>query len=98
MKIGAWNINPTFSSSVMRARRSSTRSSMPAAVTAPILSRAKALGVCLAEGDEPPTLVVPELEPRRVQSVAEGELSHVHCLRGLLVRGLEVVVRDACTQ
>ena len=30
MKIGAWNISPTFSSSVMRASSSSTRSSMAA--------------------------------------------------------------------
>src|SRR3954463_2010892 len=98
MKIGAWNISPTFSSSVMRTSSSSTRSSMPAAVTAPILSRATALSARFAEGDEPSALVVPELEPRRMKAVAEGELSHVHRLRRLIVRGLEVVIGDTCTQ
>ena len=38
MKIGAWNISPTFSSSVMRASSSSTRSSTAVVLMAPILS------------------------------------------------------------
>src|SRR3954465_14329623 len=38
MKIGAWNIRPAFSSSVMRASKPSTRSSMVATLIAGILS------------------------------------------------------------
>src|SRR3954452_5617891 len=60
--------------------------------------RRQSLGAYLAERHEPATPLVPQLQPRRAQPLPQREVRHLPETVGLVVCGLQVVVRDPDAQ